>query len=96
MDVHFKTLSEWPAHQPATPYARREAAKFSVGYIAKINLLESELSAVSAKDVVLQAMLAKRQIRSDGWPLSDAKAAGPGIILSLMSGGEPREFAADQ
>jgi len=95
MTVHFKSLKAWPPEQPATPVGRRKPGLFTADYLARLNLLESEMTAVSAKDAILTAFIPKNQIRADGWPLSSAKAAGPGLILSFTSNGQPREFAAD-
>jgi len=95
LTIQFRSLAEWPAHQPSTPYYRRENARFTASYPDRITLLERELEQISAKDVVLESVLPKSKARRDGWPMSDAKG-GPGIIVSFVQAGEPREMLADR
>lgn len=95
MIIQFRGLSEWPTHQSSTPYHRRENARFTGSYPDRITLLERELEQISAKDVVLESVLPKSKARRDGWPMSDAKG-GPGVIVSFVQAGEPREMVADR
>lgn len=95
MKIHFKTLAVWPDQQPATPVSKRQDARFTSDYAARLDLLEYELGQINAKDVILEAFIAKGSTRADAWPRSEAKSTGPGLILSFTTNGEAREFAAD-
>ncbi len=51
LQVRFVPLVGWPGK--ATPHYNRRLAPFRLGYAERLNLLENELSKLSAKDVII-------------------------------------------
>lgn len=93
LDATFRPLGEWPG-QPTASYAR-QGSRFRSTYKQTLDLLESELGAIDAKDVVIQIALSSRDIRNDGWPRSGARPGQPGVVLSFVRGKEALQFACD-
>ena len=81
IDARFVPLTRWPG--VATPPAKQRAARFEASYSATLDLLERELRALTAQDIVVQAWFTWEQIRDDGWPRSAANPSQSGLILSF-------------
>lgn len=92
MEYEFRPLQQWPGK----PTTNRKAAVFRASYSATIKLLEKELRALSARNVVIQADCDPSQIRIDGMLRADAKMRGPGIILSFNSQHGPLMYPCDR
>jgi hypothetical protein len=83
LNAQFKPLDRWPGVQTK---ARRDAS-FRATYSQTLGLLESELSKLSAKQIVIQVEgLTLEYIRNDGWPRAGKNGhCGPGVIVSFES-----------
>ena len=94
---------QWPAnmtvrpiqHWPGELTAKRRRSSFKAGWSDTIELLGRELRAISAKNVVLQIAMEEKDFRIDGYPRAQAKAAHPGVILSLDSNVGPLSWPCD-
>jgi hypothetical protein len=95
IQAQFRPISQWS--KPVTKY--RESSRFRKKYAAVLDLLETELNAVSARDIVIQIDLGSADIRNDGWPRSNARPTTPRVRLSfeIRLGGvwKPINFEAD-
>jgi hypothetical protein len=69
----------------APGYKSRKSATFRVSYSARLDLLENELRAIRAQDIVIQAGFAMEQIRNDGWPRSSARPTHPAVVLTFRT-----------
>jgi hypothetical protein len=83
IDCRFRPLDRWPREK--TPSYKQRDAPFRAGYTDTLDLLEKELNYLKAKDVVVEADFAMKDIRNDGWPRSSARTKSPGVILSFGS-----------
>ena len=61
LQATFKPIENWPK-QP-TPSYKRQASRFSAGWIETLDLLERELNHLKAKDVFLES----RPLRRDSF-----------------------------
>ena len=94
---------QWPANMTVRPIqqwpgeltAKRRRSSFKAGWSDTIELLGRELRAIAAKDVVLQVAMQEKDFRIDGYPRAQAKAAHPGVILSLGSNVGPLSWPCD-
>lgn len=59
------------------------ASDFKSNYSQTLNLLETELRKLKAKEVTIQAGF--RQVRNDGWPYSSAKPDHPAVALQFRT-----------
>src|SRR5258708_33150887 len=79
-DYQFRPLGDWQG--PST--RNRQWPRFKAGYQDTLDLLESEISKLGGRHIVLQVDLAERDIRIDGLPRSNARyGAHPGGGVSL-------------
>lgn len=81
LNAIFRTLEKWPGEP--TGDAWRRNSPFKSPYAKTLDLLEYELNQLAAYNVVVQVQMDRSQIRNDGWPRSDARVNGPGVILSF-------------
>ncbi len=79
IDLRFVPLTQWPGEPTKT---RRNAA-FRSTYIKTLDLLESELKKIHAREIVIQAFYTVDQIRNDGWPKANQRPSHPGVILGF-------------
>lgn len=94
---------QWPANMTVRPIQqwpgeltqKRRRSNFKAGWSDTIELLGRELRAISAKNVVLQVAMQEKDFRIDGYPRAQAKAAHPGVILSLDSNVGPLSWPCD-
>ncbi|MEI9975073.1 MAG: hypothetical protein WDO73_25285 [Ignavibacteriota bacterium] len=70
-------------------------APFTVPYDKTLRELERELKHLQARDVLIQAYLADRQIRIDGWPRANERPSAPGVILTFGTAGGTLSFPCD-
>lgn len=91
LNATFRPVERWPGK----PKVTRKRSTFKAGYSDTLDLLERELDAVHARDVVIQAYFQRRDIRNDGWPKSSARPTGPGVIVTFLRGKETVSFPCD-
>lgn len=92
LDAKFQSITNWPRK----PTTARKNAPYRAGYKATLDLLDKELRAVQAKDVVIEAFFKPSQIRNDGWPRSDARPTQPGVVLRFHSKDGPIVMPSDK
>ena len=92
IDLRFVPLTKWPGEATKG----REHARFRSTYAKTLDLLETELSKVRAKETTVQAFFRLDQIRNDGWPYSQAKPSSPGVILSFRTKDGALSFPCDR
>lgn len=83
LDVRFRPLERWPREK--TPQWKQKRSTFRTSYPETLDLLEKELGYLKAKNVVIEAGFALKDIRNDGWPRSSARPDAPGVLLSFES-----------
>lgn len=77
--------------------SQRRDAPFRATYNSTLDLLEKELDALNARNVVIHVAMQPRDIRNDGWPRSDArKPEHPGVIVSCDTKHGARSFICDE
>lgn len=81
MEYQCRPIVTWPGK----PTANRKRAQFKAGYSATLELLETELRMLGARQVVVQLALSDRDIRVDGRPRAGSRPSYPGVILSFQS-----------
>lgn len=92
IDLRFVPLTKWPGEATKG----REHARFRSTYAKTLDLLETELAKVRAKEITVQAFFRLDQIRNDGWPYSQAKPSAPGVILSFRTKDGALSFPCDR
>lgn len=75
---------------------RREASRFTVGWDAALQLLDRELTALKARDVVFEVDVTDAQIRLDGMLRSGARVDFPGVRIAFESKHGPLTYATDR
>lgn len=83
----FRPWHAWPK-APTPAGDRLSRYRFKAKWSATLDLLEHELGALGATDIVVQLALQERDIRNDGWPRAGATPSSPGAILSF---GHPQQ-----
>jgi hypothetical protein len=83
--------------QCESPYRKgmtyTKAHPFSANYAKTLDLLESELKHLGAKEIVIQAGFTAQQIRNDGWPRGgENPKLHQGVILSFQTKRGPLSF----
>jgi hypothetical protein len=75
----------------------RRRSQFKAGWAKTLELLDYELMALGATDVIVQAGFRPADIRMDGWPLGRATPSHPAVIVSLRDGeNRPLSFPCDR
>lgn len=83
IDCRFRPLDRWPRKK--TPSCIQKSAPFRAGYASTLDMLETELNHLKAKNIVIEADFKLKDIRNDGWPRSSARTSAPGVIVSFDS-----------
>ncbi|NKR61713.1 molecular chaperone DnaJ [Rhodococcus hoagii] len=94
---------QWPAEMTVRPIeqwpgeltSERRRSNFASPWSSTLELLSRELRAIRATNVVLQVAMTEKDFRIDGYPRAQAKAAHPGVILSLESNVGPLSWPCD-
>lgn len=77
--IEIQPLANWPEKAAE----ERRASPFRANWTSTIDLLESELYSLSARNIVLQTMHSPEDIRLDGKLRGDSRAPShPGVILT--------------
>ena len=90
--ARFVPIEQWPGE----PTRRRERSRFRASWSMTLDLLKTELRHLGAKNVLIEIDMPERMIRLDGYPRADARADGPGVILSLESRHGPLRYPCDR
>jgi hypothetical protein len=88
IELKFRPIDTWPGGEISP-----RPSPFSATYGSTLRMLERELDAIQARNVVLQVALDEGEIRRDGQPYSRAKARHPGIIIAFDSKYGPLKYA---
>lgn len=70
-------------------------SKFTVSWSVCLMLLEHELDHLEAENIVIEADFAESEIRLDGMPRSNARAASPAVRLAFNSSVGSLVYATD-
>ncbi len=92
MEYSTQPWEKWPREE--TPEWDR-GYPFKSGYQDTLNRLDKELTALNAKEVVVQVNVKRADIRLDGQLRSDAKVLHPGVILSFKREGRDISMPCD-
>lgn len=93
LNARFVPIERWPG-KPTASYSRKKA-QFKSSYLQTLDLLESELGKLRAREILIQAHFTRDQIRNDGWPKNTARPSGVGVIVSFESPKGPLSFPCD-
>jgi hypothetical protein len=95
IDARFVSIETWPGTK--TQSYKRKKSTFRAKYSATLDDLEREISAIRARDVLIQTFMRRDQIRNDGWPKSNATTpAELGVILSFTRDGKTVSMPCDK
>lgn len=76
---------------------QREASRFSASWGSTMDLLDREVHALGARQVILRIGLSRTHLRRDGWPRADARPAHPGVVVHATTReGRELRFACDR
>jgi hypothetical protein len=93
IDARFAPIVAWPRALTKS----RKSGQFRASYPATLDLLESELRHLRARNIVIQTAMRQEDLRNDGWPRAGArKPSMPGVIVSFESSQGPLSFACDR
>jgi hypothetical protein len=84
--ITYRPIEAWPG--PLT--IGRKTSPFDADWASTLDLLDRELNALNARNVVLQVAVTERDIRANGDVRGDARPEHPGVILSF---GTPKHGA---
>ena len=94
IDARFVPIEQWPG-EPTPSYKQRDGT-FRATYGATLDLLETELRHLRAKNILIQAYFTLDQIRNDGWPKASARPTGDGVIVTFETPKGPLSFPCDR
>lgn len=69
--------------RPVTKGVGIKSGQFRSKYLDTLNMLESELGKLGAKQITIQAGFTRDKIRNDGWPYGTAKPEHPACVLQF-------------
>ena len=93
MRYQFRPL-QWTG--AITPAAQRRTSPFQATYPATLELLFREADKLGASDLVIEADIAERDIRTDGLPRANARfGSHPGVVIAFGSRHGPLRYATD-
>lgn len=94
MRATFRPIDQWVGER--TPrWKQRPKRTFRGGYDDTLQLLDRELTALKATEVVIQLEMSDRDIRLDGLPRANATPSGPAVIVAFESKHGPLKYATD-
>lgn len=79
--VTFRPLSQ---PLPGPTHGGRYTSPFSAPLRSTVQLLVREIRHLQPRQTILEADFAEAQLRNDGMPRASARAASPGLILTLV------------
>lgn len=80
-ELKTKPIIEWPGELTK----HRQRSNFASTLSSTLQLLSREITMLKGRDVFLQIAVPREKFRIDGRPYADAKAAHPGVILTMES-----------
>lgn len=84
MRVMYRPIgNDWQGQRKA--WGERKRSPFSASWEKSLTLLQRELAALGADDVVFQLDMEERDIRIDGFPKANARPRSPAVIISFKS-----------
>lgn len=81
IDARFVPITQWPGK--ATPSTEQRDGRFRASYADTLALLDTELNALTARNITIQAFFHVDDIRHNGWPNVRAVPTAPGLVLSF-------------
>jgi hypothetical protein len=93
LNAIFRPVEAWPDKQ--TPRYNQRRGPFKAPYPKTLDLLETELTHLRAKDVIIQAYFSRDDIRNDGWPKSSARPSRSGVIVQFYVGTAVYSYPCD-
>ena len=90
-DVNFEPIEGWPGKETLSP----NRSPFKAPWSQTLAMLDKELHALQARQVLIRCYLDRSRIRQDGAPRSDARMQRPGIILSFEGKHGPVSMPCD-
>lgn len=91
LNARFVPIEAWPGERTRS----RRASPFRATWGNTLSLLRAELRHLGAKNILVQVDMGPSQIRLDGYPRADARARGPGVILTFESKFGPLSYPCD-
>lgn len=85
--VQFRALESFPGERHRT-----KPTPFRAGYQDTLNLLDTELRNLGARNVVIQIDVGPGEIRLDGMPRSDARPRSPAVVISFEGKAGPLQY----
>jgi len=82
INATFRPLKEWPIPKTRD---RRGRGHFKQGWNDTLDVLEKELKALGASQIVIEIETTIDHIRNDGWPRSNAVISGPKVAIYFQS-----------
>jgi hypothetical protein len=81
--VRFRAVTPalWPKGAKRTPEEKRQRGRFKAVWQSTLDLLDTELVMVGARDIEISIDCPERDIRQDGWPKGDARVRSPGVVV---------------
>jgi hypothetical protein len=94
LNARFVPADSWPG--PKTDHSRRKPSPFKSTYNKTLDLLETELRAIQATEILIQCYFTRASIRNDGWPKSSSNPTEPGVIVSFERDGKNVSMPCDK
>lgn len=91
VDATFRPIGVWPGQHTE----ERRSSPFSAPWSSTLELLKRELRFLDAQNIVVQLDIDERDLRLDGYPLANARAKSPGVILAFDSKYGPLRYPCD-
>ena len=93
MNYTVRPIDVWPGALRTD--SQRTGAQFTAGWGDTVDLLDRELRALKARNVVLMLDVSDRDVRLDGQLRADARPGHPGVIIAFDSVHGPLKYATD-
>lgn len=94
LQVQWVPIEEWPGEQRRPN--ERKRSQFAASWQSTLNLLDTELSAIGARNVVIQAYYRREDLRLDGMPRAGMQPHAPGVIVSFKTRAGDLSFPCDR
>ena len=93
LQVQWVPVETWPG-EPRKP-SERKRSQFAASWQSTLELLDTELSAIGARGVVIQAYYRREDLRLDGMPRAGIAPSAPGVIITFKAKGGDLSFPCD-
>jgi hypothetical protein len=96
MRVVFRPMTSWAVAGEDRTRGRRPS-QFRAPWPATTALLSQEVEQLGGDQLVIELAMTEADIRTDGWPRANARAAHPAVAVSFVSVDQgPLRFATDR